>query len=192
MSTIDERGHLTKPFTASEVMELNRYQNSGWHPFTCGNDRGNEAHRKYQREYGGDWGQLIATPDGWICPVCSYTQPWAHPMMANGSMVGGPLAVVGMGPKGSPEPLFEPFKDLKGLKPSQVQFTIYDHPDDYKDYFVVRRWELYATVPGPQLIIPGEHRFAKTLEEARALVPPGMVCIARAKSDDKFIVETWI
>ena len=28
---------------------------------------------------------LIATPDGWICPSCDYTQDWAHGFMADGS-----------------------------------------------------------------------------------------------------------
>lgn len=58
------------------VEARNALQKSGKvHPMTCGNNRGDEAHRKYAEEHGEDWGQLIATEEGWKCPVCEYTQP---------------------------------------------------------------------------------------------------------------------
>lgn len=69
------------PWTAEQVEALNRFQQSGrFHPFTCGN-RLSESHRQYARDHGGDVGQLVATTDGWICPVCDYTQDWAHGAM---------------------------------------------------------------------------------------------------------------
>ena len=45
-----------------------------FHPLTCGGNRGDDAHKSYAEEHGGDWGQLIATPDGLKCPVCDYKQ----------------------------------------------------------------------------------------------------------------------
>ncbi len=47
------------------------------HPYTCGNNRSDEAHTAYQKRFGGDFGQLIAVEDGeirWRCPVCDYEQ----------------------------------------------------------------------------------------------------------------------
>lgn len=74
---------IKAPFSLGHVVALNRYQRDGrFHPFTCGNDRGNAAHREYQRQHGGDFGQLVATTEGWVCPVCDYTQDWAHASVA--------------------------------------------------------------------------------------------------------------
>lgn len=49
------------------------------HPYTCrtGN-RMDEDHRVYQRKFGGDYGQLIATKEGFKCPACSYVQSWKY------------------------------------------------------------------------------------------------------------------
>jgi len=33
---------------------------------------------------------------------------------------------------------------------------------------------------------------ADTLEEVRALLPPGLICMPRDVADDGVIVETWI
>lgn len=60
------------------VEARNALQNCGKvHPYTCGNNRHDEAHKKYQAEHGGDFGQLVAVENGWICPVpsCGYKQP---------------------------------------------------------------------------------------------------------------------
>lgn len=74
---------LTAPWTPEQVAALNAWQtNDRLHPFTCGNDRMDAAHVAYQRENGGDFGQLFATTDGWICPVCDYRQDWAYAGMA--------------------------------------------------------------------------------------------------------------
>lgn len=82
---MNHHGKVICPFTDSQVAALNRWQQDGrFHAFTCGNDRHDEAHKKYQAEHGGDYGQLVATKDGWVCPVpgCGYTQQWAHEFMA--------------------------------------------------------------------------------------------------------------
>ncbi len=94
------------PFTADQVDKLNRYQRQGkMHPFTCIKD-GDDAHISYEfakkhkgenyqeylkveKEKGVNYPEmaftetnLIATKDGWICPVCGYEQNWAHSFMA--------------------------------------------------------------------------------------------------------------
>ncbi len=75
---------ITVPFTPEQVRNLNSFQESGrFHPFTCGGNRHDAAHTAYQEEHGGDFGQLVATETGWICPVCGYRQDWAHGFMAD-------------------------------------------------------------------------------------------------------------
>lgn len=63
-------------------------------------------------------------------------------------------------------------------------YVIYDHPRDYPDSFVVRRWELDA-----QKEVVGT---APTLEAARKLVPPDLYNLGRHEGDDPNIVEVWI
>ena len=68
-------------------------------------------------------------------------------------------------------------------------FTIYDHPSDFPDHFVLRRWVI--TSPGqahPSLAA----KFFDTIEEAREAVPPGLIRTERTENDDPTIVETWI
>jgi hypothetical protein len=70
---------INTPWTPEHVAQLNATQNDPrFHPYTCGNDRRDEAHTAYQKEHGGDFGQLIATENGWICPACDYKQNWSH------------------------------------------------------------------------------------------------------------------
>jgi hypothetical protein len=59
---------IVVPWTPEQVAQLNRYQKLGvMHPFTCPHGHG----------------ELIATPSGWICASCTYTQNWAHLFMAD-------------------------------------------------------------------------------------------------------------
>ncbi len=61
------------PWTESEMASLNAYHASGvMNPFTCENDDANYCASV-----------LVATPAGWICPDCDYTQNWAAEWMAN-------------------------------------------------------------------------------------------------------------
>lgn len=70
------------PWTLEQTVALNAWQrNERVHPFTCGGDRADNAHIRYAAAHGGDNGQLMATPNGWFCPVCNYTQNWAHDFM---------------------------------------------------------------------------------------------------------------
>lgn len=59
---------IEAPWTPEQVTRLNAFQRVGWfHPFTCGMNTGHRV--------------LVATPDGWVCPDCAYTQNWAHAFM---------------------------------------------------------------------------------------------------------------
>lgn len=108
--TRDVSEKITVPFSTEVVFKLNDFQLSGaMHPFTCSND-GDEEHIKYEfeknypgKKYEKDYEsyiaekkasgvnyphmeftetKLIATEEGWHCPVCSYKQKWAHGFMA--------------------------------------------------------------------------------------------------------------
>lgn len=73
-------------------------------------------------------------------------------------------------------------------KPVMSQFVIYDHPSDYPDHFVVRRWDIM-----PDSLKPDQEcKIANSLVEARSLVPHGYHRLPRAKNDDPKIVEIWI
>ena len=96
---------MKAPFTQEQVDALNRHQNDGqFHPFTCRYD-GDEKHIQYefqkdhpndnydeyiidQKSQGSRFPEmafnqtnLLATSQGWVCPVCGYKQDWAHDFM---------------------------------------------------------------------------------------------------------------
>jgi hypothetical protein len=68
------------------------------------------------------------------------------------------------------------------------QWVIYDHPKDHPDSFVVRRWGILDG----KLIPDHECQLADSLEEARHIIPDGLVRIPRSIDDDLAIVETWL
>lgn len=89
----DNRGVTTRaPWTPDQVASLNGYQKSGvFHEYTCGND--------LCPGVSGQKAVLVATPDGWRCPACIYTQAWAMDMMADGTWRDfgpGPVSVDGI------------------------------------------------------------------------------------------------
>lgn len=68
---------FTPLWTDEQVASLNAFQKCGvFHEFTCGTK---------EKHVAGASDALIATPDGWICPSCDYTQDWAHGFMLDGS-----------------------------------------------------------------------------------------------------------
>lgn len=69
-----------------------------------------------------------------------------------------------------------------------VIYTIYDHPADYPESFVVRKWDAVGGEPILGELV-GE---TKTLGQARKLVPKGLVMVSRHPSDDPCIVESWL
>jgi hypothetical protein len=69
------------------------------------------------------------------------------------------------------------------------QYTVYDHPLDYPDDFVVRRWIIG---PGTYRGEPSLFARGRTLDEVRGHLPGGLFCLNREPGDDPAIVETWI
>ena len=66
-------------------------------------------------------------------------------------------------------------------------WTVYDHPRDYPEHFVVRAHSSKLFTPLTQCF-----KFA-TLEAARdALAEVGLFRLPPAPSDDVVIVETWV
>jgi hypothetical protein len=82
---------------------------------------------------------------------------------------------------------------LAGNLPDVLRaYTIYDHPRDCPEKFVVRQFLIGVSaaevepVPGPLVAV------SDTLHEAREAIPPGLVCFPRQEGDDPKIVETWL
>lgn len=67
------------------------------------------------------------------------------------------------------------------------QYAIYDYPTDFPDSFVMREW----LVDGDK-VTPGDARTARTLEEARALIPEGAERLPDFSGDDPKIIEVWM
>lgn len=63
-------------------------------------------------------------------------------------------------------------------------FVIFDRPADFPNNYVVRLF--YGSVGTPYCAL------AKSLNEARARIPAGLVCIKRSAKDARCIVESWI
>lgn len=71
---------LVAPWTPEQVDALNEYQTDApMHPFTCPH-RDLPAHKYHEDR---ERGLLEATPEGWRCKKCAYTQEWAYPWMAD-------------------------------------------------------------------------------------------------------------
>ena len=69
--------------------------------------------------------------------------------------------------------------------PTLSLWTIYDHPSDYPDSYVARRFELDQLTPG--VVVSSD------LEELRAhFIPMGLTCLTRSPEDAPQIVETWL
>jgi hypothetical protein len=69
-----------------------------------------------------------------------------------------------------------------------VLWTIYDHPFDYPDSFVARRWLVGADIKATDRILA-----SNTLDWLREQMEDmGLACITRSEGDDPDIVETWL
>lgn len=67
-------------------------------------------------------------------------------------------------------------------------WTVYDHPLDYPDYFVARK----SVVGASMTTLTHEMLTADTLDELRALLPPGLYRVHRFVQDDPKIMEVWL
>ncbi len=72
--------------------------------------------------------------------------------------------------------------------PDLMLWVIYQHPKDYPDGYVVRRWKI-----GDGRVIPDPaFSRADSLGDARMRVPDGLVRLPPQPGDDPVIAETWI
>ena len=72
---------------------------------------------------------------------------------------------------------------------SLVMWTIYDHPRDYPDSFVARKFLIAGGAPTPT----SEIILSTSLDKLRAImVGRGLSCITRSPGDDPVVVETWL
>jgi hypothetical protein len=80
-------------------------------------------------------------------------------------------------------------QQIEGGGGGLIQYAIYDHPSDFPEHFVVRQWH----VNDDGDITPALWcDVAKSLDAARALLPPGLLRLERLANDDPVIVEVWL
>lgn len=70
-------------------------------------------------------------------------------------------------------------------------YTIYRHPRDFPDKFVVRVFCVGTGAPEPVPVYE-PHAVVGTLEEARLSIPYGLVSICRSDGDHLSVVESWL
>jgi hypothetical protein len=68
-------------------------------------------------------------------------------------------------------------------------WTVYDHPRDYPDHYVARRFE----VRGGVAAATNEAYLAHQLYPLReAMLSMGLTALPRMENDDPCIIETWL
>jgi len=69
-----------------------------------------------------------------------------------------------------------------------AMWTVYDHPIDYPDKFVARRFDVDAGGPSASVIVMDD------LDDLRDILAYDMqlTCLARSPEDEPQIVETWL
>jgi hypothetical protein len=78
----------------------------------------------------------------------------------------------------------------QGMGGTLSMWTVYYRPRDNPDKWVARRFEIGGGWPDP---LPTNDMFvADTLEELRALLPPGLTCIPRNPGDHPVVIESWL
>lgn len=155
---------MSRPlWSDDQVARLNAFQKARvMHPFTC------PAAHDGERD-------LVATPDGWRCPSCDYTQNWAHSFMLGWPLPGEPPVVT---------------NDLAIRDPKQPH-----HPTD--DELLSRA----ATTVGVERFIPGtppaDHEIglrgalADLSESYAAQDREHAAILARLSEDEKIAVVAW-
>lgn len=69
-------------------------------------------------------------------------------------------------------------------------WTIYDHPSDFPDYFILRPHDV---LPGGIVVENGEGYACPDIEVLREhMRGMGLTCIPRRPEDDPIIVESWL
>ena len=71
-----------------------------------------------------------------------------------------------------------------------AMWTIYDHPSDYPNNFVARK---FVIGDGSEPVITKEMMVCPSLTAIREMLAElGLSCITRSEDDDPKIVETWL
>ena len=80
-----------------------------------------------------------------------------------------------------------------------VLYAIYDHPSDFPNSFVIRRWtmvkvQIAGDAKAEVMKVADALPFAvgPTLEAVRRALPKGLYNLGREKDDDPCIAETWV
>ena len=68
-------------------------------------------------------------------------------------------------------------------------WIIYEHPLDFPDKYVVRKWTVMANAKPLASMGKTLH---DTLEEARSAIPPGLYNLPRFASNNPAIKEVWL
>lgn len=66
-------------------------------------------------------------------------------------------------------------------------FTVFAPPAEHPTLFILRRFDVKAGEARRTEL----YREGRTLDEVRAQVPYGLVCITRDPNDDPSVVESW-
>ncbi len=67
-----------------------------------------------------------------------------------------------------------------------VMWVVYDHPKDYPDHFVARKWLAGKTAEATDEIL-----LDTDLDSLRKQMPPWLYCMPRQPNDDPKIIEVW-
>lgn len=142
------------------------------------------------------------TADGWMS--VGYTQPpeWPWPGQIRYDLHEWPAKAIALREALGPGVVELPFRlgedsiAVFKLRSELYQYTIYDHPTDYPDGFVVRAHAILgpgkddpAGVPVRPVVLGGLG--APDLEHARQHVPEGLFRIDRSPDDHPNVVEVW-
>ncbi len=69
-----------------------------------------------------------------------------------------------------------------------LMYVVYWNPSDYPRKYVVRRWY----VQGDVMMDLTPLKVSRTLDGARAVLPPGLTNLGRYSDDDPAIWEVWL
>ena len=67
-------------------------------------------------------------------------------------------------------------------------WQIYDSPDDYPGFIVIRSFLIGIGDPRPSPAV----YLCSSIDQARRFIPPGLIRFARSPGDHPSIVEAWI
>lgn len=73
------------------------------------------------------------------------------------------------------------------MNENMKNWVIYERPLDYPEHYVLRLW----LIVNGRLILTPLKKFAKSLEDIRKEVPPGLYCFPREMDDSPHLLETW-